>query len=284
MLEIEPIYGDVVDAYFDILGEDVSEDVNRQFYRAYGAISEDDSVMGAMVYELYNVDAENEDVKSRIKLLKADSEEAYEQLHNTYKDEGVCGEDITESYYWLEDEDSALSCEAAGFSKMTKENETVTLTLKEASEIPYVAKAKKLPDYIRSINDISREEFRLAVKDVLFSGRKGNVEDLGYLEMDWFENTVSSCVITDKKVSGLFLIREKPSGIIEPLLLVASGPDSNKHMAYMIAYSIKKGLEKYPMATEIEIVRMRKEITALVDKLFPGIKGKDVFYGNRNEA
>lgn len=282
MLDVEAIIDDNIEDYFSLLGKDVSEDMNREFYRAYGAL-EGDAPVGVIVYEICNADKEDEDVKSKIRLLKSDKDDALDLLHQTYKEEGAFGEDVKETSYWLEDEKLAASCEKAGFSKEFKENDTITITLGDAAGIDFVTKMKKVPDYIRSLEDISSEQYRMAIKDSLFSGRKGLVEDLGYLKKEWFENTVSACVITDDKVSGLFLIRITPSGIIEPVLLEASGPDSSKHMAFMIAFSIKKGMEKYPLASTIRIGRERKEIFALVDKLFPGVKGSDAFYGSRKE-
>ncbi len=282
MLDVEVIFDDNMEKYMGLLGEDISEDMKREFYRAYGVVG-DDSAEGVIVYELCNFDNEDEDTKSRIRWLKSDNDEALDLLHKTYKEEGVFGEEIKESSYWLSEEKSAASCERAGFSKEVKEDETVTMTLEDALEIPYVAKAKKLPEYICGIDKLSVEQFRTAIKDALFSGKKGALEDIGYLQKEWFENSVSACTITDNKVNGLFLIRKTASGIMEPVLLEASGPDSERHLAWMIAYAIKKGQELYPPETTIRIRRSRKEITALVGKLFPKVKGKEAFFGTRKE-
>ncbi len=283
MPEIETILEYNMEKYAPLMGEDMVQDVHREFYRAYGASDGEENAVGVMVYEICGADNEDEDIKSKIRLLTSESDEALDLFHEMYREEGVYGEDIRESSYWLEEEKCASSCKRAGFSKEQKENETVMTTLAKASEIPYVVKTKKLPPYIQSIDSLSPEMFRQAIKDALFSGRKGVVEDLGYLEKEWFENTVSACTITDNKVSGLFLIRVTGSGIIEPVLLFASGPESRQHLALMIAYSIKKGVEKYPPDSQIRINRARKEIRDLVDKLFPGIKGNDAFYGIRKE-
>lgn len=283
MMVIETIIENNIEKYASLMGEDIKEDLRREFFRAYGAVDDGNNAVGVMVYELCNADNEDEDNKSKIRLLESESDEALDMLHEAYQDEGVYGDDIQETSYWLEKEKTASSCERAGFSKDEKENTTVITTLKEASEIPYVVKTKKLPDYIRSIEDITPAMFHQAVRDFMFIGKTGLVEDLGYLEKEWFENTVSACTITDNKVSGLFLIRVTKSGIIEPVLLTASGPDTSQHLALMIAYAIKKGQEKYPLTAKIRINRARKEITALVAKLFPGIKGNKAFFGTREE-
>ncbi len=284
MLDIETILEYNMEKYGPFLGEDMIQDVHREFYRAYGASDGEENAVGVMVYEICDADNEEEDTKSRIRLLTSENDEALDLLQEMYREEGVYGEDIRESSYWLEEEKCAFSCERAGFSKERKESETVITTLAKASEIPFVVKLKKFPPYIRSIDSLSPEMFHQAVKDALFSGRKGLLEDLGYLEKEWFENTVSACTITDDKVSGLFLIRVTKSGIIEPVLLVASGPDSRQNLALMIAYAVKKGIERYPQTSQIRINRARKEITALVDKLFPGIKGNEAFFGIRKEG
>ncbi len=283
MLDTETILEYNLEDYNDILGEDFKEDIFREFYRAYGVVDENQKAVGAMVYELCDAEDEDKNTKSRIRLLKAESDEALDALQNIYKDEGVYGNQITASSYWLEDEKSALSCERAKFSKEQKEDETVFITLQDAAKISYVARKKKIPDYILSIGDISKERFRQAIMDTLFSGRKGIVEDLAYLKKEWYENTISTCTITDDKVSGMFLMRIMSSGIIEPVLLVAWGPDSSKHLADMIAYSIQKASEIYPLTTKIKLSRARSEITALVNKLLPDVKGNSAFFGSRKE-
>ena len=283
MQDIQELCEDNFEIYDAYLGKDCAEDMRREFFRGYGACREDGTPAGAMVYELIDAEKEDEPVKSRIRFLQADSEELLDDMQKQYLEEGISEEEISESFYWLEGERSAASCEKAGFSKERRESDCVCMTLKEAAEIPFFAKIKKLPGFICSLDKLTSIQYRLAIKNCLFKEKKGLLEDLGYLQQDWFETTVSACTITDDEASGLFLIRARASGILEPVLLTASGPDFQKHLAMMIAYAIKKGLETYPPETEIRIFRSRAETAALVKKLLPGRKGVELFFGNRKE-
>ncbi len=283
MTDIQDLCEDNFETFDPYLGKELAEDMRREFFRGYGVQGEDGTPTGVMVWELLNSEKEDEDVKSRIWYLQAESEDAFNTMQERYLEEGVSEEEIRESFYWLEDEKSALSCEKAGFSKEIRESEYITLTLSDASKIPFFAKIKKIPDFICSLEELTPIQYRLAVKNCLFSEKKGLLEDLGYLHMDWFETVVSACTVTDDEISGVFLIRARASGVLEPVLLTASGPDFQKHLAMMIAYAIQKGMEKYPPETVIRISRSRKETAALIKKLLPGLKGEELFFGNRTE-
>ncbi len=283
MPDIQELCEDNLETFDPYLGKDLAEDMRREFFRGYGMQGEDGTPTGVMVWELLNSEKDDEEVKSRIRYLQAESGDSLDFMQERYQEEGVSEEEIKESFYWLEDEKSASSCEKAGFSKERKESECITLSLSDASKIPFFAKLKKIPDFICSLETLTPIQYRLAVKNCLFNEKKGLLEDLGYLQKDFFDTTVSACTITDDEASGLFLIRARASGILEPVLLTASGPDFQKHLAMMIAYAIKKGAEKYPPETVIRISRSRKETAALVKKLLPGLKGEDLFFGNRTE-
>ena len=171
MLDVEVIFDDNMEKYMGLLGEDISEDMKREFYRAYGVVG-DDSAEGVIVYELCNFDNEDEDTKSRIRWLKSDNDEALDLLHKTYKEEGVFGEEIKESSYWLSEEKSAASCERAGFSKEVKEDETVTMTLEDALEISYVAKAKSFRSTFAVLISFLSSSFAQLSKMLFLAGKK----------------------------------------------------------------------------------------------------------------
>ncbi len=283
MLRIEEIGQENMGTYAAFMGEDLSEDMQRAFYRGYGVVDEERAPQGIMVYELLNAEQTDGYIMGRILMLKANSREAYALIHSKYSEEAVDDEEICESFYWLEDESSADSCEKAGFSKELKEDEYVSLTLKEASENPMLSRIRKLPGYIRSLKDISSSQYRLAIRNCLFKGVKGELEDLGYLKQEWFDNDISACTITDNEVSGLFLIRTTASGIVEPVLLHADGPDSERNLAMMTVYSIRQAMETRKPESVIRVRRSKQATVTLVDRLFPGLKGKKLFFGVRKE-
>ncbi len=283
MLDIEELNEDNIAVYASLMGEDISADMGREFYRGYGVVDDNGSPVGAMVYELINAEKADENVKSRILQLKAENDEIFDIMQKKYKEEGVEEEDITQSFYWLKEERSAASCEKAGFTKELKESEFLTLTVQQATGIPYFSKIKRFPDYICSLKEVTPSQYRLAIKNCLFRGAKGILEDLGYLRQEWFDNVLSVCTITDDEISGLFLVRTTATGIIEPVFLHAVGPDSQKHMAMMIAYSVDQAMHRRKPDSVIRIRRSREATMALVSRLFPGLKGEEIFFGNRQE-
>lgn len=275
---------DNLEEFSSYIGADLADDMQRSFYRGYGVKEEDGSVRGAMLYELLGMDHDDEDVKSVIRFLKAESAEAYDMIHQIYRSEGVLNDEIAETSYRFEEEEPAESCAKHGFSKEQKESPFLRLTLQEAANTDLVNKMKKIPDYIVSLEELSMIQFRTAIRNCLLNGQKGLLEDLGYLSMGWFDICVSACTITDDEVKGLFLVRVTPSGIITPVMLYATGQDFKMNLARMIGYSIQKGAEIYLPETEILIDCQRKPTEALTKKLLPGAKTKTAFYGSRKEA
>jgi hypothetical protein len=274
---------DNLEEFEDLLGEDMIEDMDRMFYRGYGTRDADGNINGAMIYEVKGLDDDDKDTSSQILFIKAEDEEAYAGLHEIYKEDGVKEDEITDTFYEFEDEGMASSCEKEGFTKGSKESDIVRITLSDASKFDFINKIKKIPDYIVSLSELSVSQFRAAIKNCEFNGQNGILEDLSYLPMGWFDGDLSSCTITDGEVNGVFLIRRTPSGVIIPVLLFATGTDSVKNLALMIAHSVKEAEELFDPDITIEIHRTRKASAALIKKLIPDIKGEVAFFGERIE-
>lgn len=282
-MSVFEISDDNLGEFIDLLGEDMVDDMNRQFYRGYGTRDDDGNINGAMVYEVRGLDDDDLDTVSRMLYFRADSDEACDELDRIYREEGVDDDDITESFYEFEDEEMAGICEKEGYSKDAKESDIVRIKLSDASKLEFVNKVKNLPDYIVRLEKLSLSQYRAGVKNCVFSGQSGILEDLSYLSMDWFDGAISSCTITDDEVNGFFFVRTTPSGIIMPVLLYAYGPDYIKNLALMIARSVKEAENRYPPETEIVICRTRKASAALLKKLMPSVKGERAFFGKRKE-
>ena len=283
-MEVLEISEDNVEELIPLMGEDLAEDIFREFYRGYGAFDEDGNPVGVYIYELLGADNDEEDVRSMLRFIRDDSSEAFGPMDEAYREDGVDEEEIVSTLYQFEDETIAKALEAQGFSRQEGESILLTLQLKDLQDMEILTKVKKIPDYIVGLSEVSVRQYRAAVKNCLFNGVKGIMEDLGYLSMDWFDMEVSSCTITDGEVSGLFLVRAAPSGTISPMLLFAEGTDSVKNLALMIARSVWKAQVKYPPETGIRIYRTRKQSAALTNRLLPDIKGNRAFSGKRKES
>ena len=275
------ITDDNMDSFLPILGEDRFEDLKRIYYRGIGVTDDNSDPVGVMVCELANADNE-EDTRGRICFLKSKGKEIFEAINSYYTDCTVYDEMIAVSEYELSDESEAKELSEAGYSSEKKESDTIIFTLGEVME-SRLGKLKKIPGYINNIGGLSILDFREAVKKILFKGHKGALEGIPYLPMNWFDDKISSCVMSDNLVPGLFLIRRNPSGTLLPVFYSAYGVDANKNLLYMLEYSFQKAVELYPPETRVLINRHNASTHALVDKLFPGHMGDQVFCGMRKE-
>ncbi len=280
-MEIYEISSDNADDFLPVIGVDVADDMKRVFYRGIGVKDDKNDPVGALIFELKDSESDK-DTRSSIILAKGNDNEVATVLHQYYKDESVYNEDIMESFYEFIDESAADMCVAGGFSKDSKESDVIKLTLEQMSQHD-LAKKRKTPDFINSISSLSVMQYRSAIKDCLFKGQRGILEDLAYLPMTWFDRELSSCSVSDGNVDGLFLIRATPSGYLVPVFYYAYGQDYVKNLVYMLCYSLGKALENYPPDTEIWVQRSKKATRDLMGRIVPGMKGLQVFYGNRKE-
>ena len=252
-MDIIGISEDNLEEFQSLLGEDLSEDVKRIYYNGIGVTDEDGQAVGAFVYELLDAESED-DTRSRICMVKAGNEEIADSLKDYYTNTSVREDEVAESFYALAQEAEAKTLEESGFSLEKKEDDTLSITLAELGETA-IGKPKKLPDYVTNLEAISVLQFRDAVKQILFKGHTGIMEDIPFLPKTWFDNSISSCVNSDGTVTGLFLIRRTPSGLLIPALLFAYGPDSKKDLLQMLRYSLQNAMQFYPPETVVKIYR-----------------------------
>ena len=280
-MEIIDISEENVDTFLPFLGEDLSEDMKRVYFNGIGALDEGGRAAGAFVYELLNAESE-EDTRGRICLLKAENKEIADGLKDCYSQTSVKENEIVESFFVLESEDDAKSLAESGFSIEKKEADTIVVTLEELGKT-ILGKKKKIPACVANIEDLSVLQFRDAVKQILFKGHKGLLEDIPFLPKSWFDNKVSACVRSGEKIPGLFLLRRTPSGTLIPVLLFAYGPEFQKNLMYMIRYSVQAAEQHYPPETTIQIDRKNAVTKGLTDQLLPGKTGEEIFFGTRRE-
>lgn len=265
----------------ELIGDDISEDVKRIYFNALGAVDDNGEPVGAFVYELLDSESE-EDTRSRICLMKSEDKEILDILEQYYTNNSVANDETVQSFYEFDDEEDARTLADKGFSLDKKEGDYLCVTLRELAESGIVNK-KKVPDHIGKIEDISILQYRDAVKQILFKGHKGILEDIPFLPKNWFDNAVSACVTSGGKNPGLFLIRRTPSGVLIPVLFFAYGPESRTDLLYMMRYSLLQALRIYPPETIVKISRKSDAARALTGKILPGKLGADIYYGERKE-
>ncbi len=263
----------------DFLGEDLVTDMSRNFFRGLAAVDDGGACHGTLVYELLDVDSD-EDTKSRIRLLIGD-DEVKGQLQEEYRN-NVSEDDVAKSFFETSESEVANFFEKIGFSKSSAESRSLTCTVSELTKLP-INRNAKIPDYVTALSDVSVIQYRNFVKRVLIKGNKGAVEDLAYLPLNWFDRDLSSCTISDDKIDGILLVRKTPSGELHPMLYTAFGPDYVKNLGYMLVNTVNYALENFPPDAKVVIYRHNKEILTLTHKLLAGYKGEEVFMGIRDE-
>lgn len=267
--------------YSSFLDNDMKEQLGREFFRGIGVRDEDGNPAGVMVYELKNLYNEK-DTTSRIRHISAVDEEAENVMLNEYAGR-VRKDQVIESFYESPDKTMAQYLESNGFSMQVSEGLDLVVKIEEIKKIPRILKGKKIPPYIKSISEASILQYRAFVKECLFKGYTGLMDDLAFIPKTWFETEVSACVVTDEKLKGCLLIKKSSSGLLFTMLFTAFGPDYRKNLGLMMAYSAQMIVENYADDAEVVIRRHSPDVRRLTDKFFAESKGDEVFSGTRTE-
>ena len=109
------------------------------------------------------------------------------------------------------------------------------------------------------------------------------MEDILFLPKGWFDNEISSCVVTDSKVTGLLLLHKNEEEELYVDLLFSVGAEYKIDIVNLIRFSVSKAMEKYGPDTKVIIRRHSAETEALAKTLFPEKEGEKVVLGERRE-
>ena len=274
---------DNIESFRDLLGEDVAENIGREYFYALAADNPLGDSETAVVWRLKNADGLG-NTEAEITFFSVADEEEGEEILQDYT-EKISEDDVVRSYFEFDEvtEEMRSQLTEAGFEINDCESRDLYGTLEALANIKALSK-KKVPPYIAPLSSIQPLQFMQGVTNCMFFGRVGLEEDLAMLPMDWYEQDVSCCMITDGKINGFFLIHLKPSGILMPVLLYASGIDANKNMLEMLRFSLHAAIERYSADTRVLICRHDDKTRALSAYLFPQEKGKMIVGGERAEG
>ncbi len=280
-MNIIDITEDNIDEYTGYIDPDMEENIGRDYFRGLLVLDEkDEQPVAALIWEYINLEEEDEDTESRIVWIRMDNKAAGEILMDAYTRE-TANEDVKRSFYKLpvklKNEFSLL--ENAGFSAKETENTVINVTLSELSKLPMVKGSA--PEYIMPINEVAISQFRKGIAKCAADKRKGILDDLEFLPMNWFDMDVSCCVNINDKVSGFLLVNKTASEKIIVDLFFAYEPDAGSNLLHMMNYSVNTALAKYPGDTIVKLHIHNEMSTALVKKLFPNKKGKPCMVGER---
>ncbi len=281
-MEVVHITESNADDFSAYIDEDMLDNLDRTFFRAIGALDDDGSPVGAMVFELKNSESED-DTKSRIRAMKVENDDVRDIIMSEYKSM-VNEEEVVESFYEMPDEVASHRLEGSGFSLEVSEGLDLVVSMEDVKKVADSIRLSKFPPYITSLSGVTVMQYRSFIKNCLFKGRYGLLEDLAYLPKNWFEQEISACALTDEDVCGMLLLKKAPSGMLFALLYTAFGPDYQKNLGLMMAYAAKKVVELYPEDTRLVIRRHNEMVKKLTDRFFSNCRGEQVYNGKREEV
>lgn len=277
-MEIMELNEEIVFLFRDVIGSDLAESIGREFFRGIVAVDDENRPCGSMVWEYKNME-ENKSTESEIFLINSDGG-VIPPLLNAY-DEQISYSEVGKSFFEIPSlPDEVLeSLREYGFE--IKKTESRDLTVTVADLVPLLAPRRKVPDNLMPLGEVKELQFMQGVSTCLFRGAKGIVEDLEYMDKEWFDATISSCVINDGKVSGMLLVHAFPSGTLMPMLFYATGPDSRMNLMNLIIQSSRSAFAKCPKDTKVIVRRHNEIVTGLARKFFAGKTGEQVLRGEK---
>ena len=268
---------DNLDEFRDILPVDALYDIPRPWYR--GLIEGDGTDPSYLVYEVKDADTEKTG-SSEIRWI-ALADDARKLLDEYTNEAGIAGI-ATSTVEAVPSKVIQAALSEAGFETVERESDTIEISVGDLAKHPFAS--RKTPDYVMALMDINERQFKRGIGNCMIHNRKGLLHDLAFLPMEWFEQDVSSVVLTDNRVSGVLLIHQLASKRLSVDLLFSSSGDAKIDIIRMIARSIRAATEKYPKDTPVLIRRHDKNVSALTGRLFPNVKGDKILYGERKEV
>ena len=270
--------------YASYMGEDMAENLGREFYRGFVVKSDEDGSFAAgVVWEYRNV-GDEESTESVIKWIRIADADAAEPLFQAYS-EKIREYPVVRSRFVIPVKDGKTEREAlkkAGFTAKLTEGDSIIVSLAELLKMP-LAKKRKLPEQIGTINELTLRSFKRGITKCVMAGKKGLCEDLIYLPMSWFEADVSCFAKKEDLICGYLLFHKLPSGMISIQLMVALGEDYQQNLIGMMRKFIFAMEENYPTDTKILLNRHNQASLQLTEKLLPRGFGIPVYAGEREE-
>ena len=273
---------DNAEDYEDFLDDAVMADIGREYHQ--GLIIENsagDGVRASVFWELKNVEIEDADTTSEILDLFSSDSDACGEVLRAFDEKGIAS-GARRSYFELSELDPIQreSLENDGFKLKKTESRDICIGVRELAKLPFIR--IKTPDYIKSLSEVTDRQFKTGVMTSVLHGRYGLLDDLPFLPLRWFDTKLSSCVVTDGVINGLLLVRRIREGLYMVELLFAMQPDANINLLNLIRYSVCAAIKNLSPDDKVILRRHSSSAEALIKKLFPGMKGSEVYRGEKH--
>ncbi len=267
----------------DLVSEDILENLKNDTCTGLLSVNRKEEPEGVLIFAWKNRSSADP-IRSEILLFSAETSEAGKELLQHYT-EMIRNKDCFCSDFEFKTVSAAeeAALKDAGFQMTKQESRDLTISVSNLIQLKKLI-TKKPPRHIASLENTMWLEVYQGLANCMFHGFKGIVDNISEMPLDWYEKKLSCCAEADERINGLFLIHQLPSGILMPVMLACIGPDYQKDLMYMISTAARSALELYPPETRILIRRHRENIVLLTKKLFPGVTGETIIYGERKEV
>ena len=119
--------------------------------------------------------------------------------------------------------------------------------------------------------DLTLQDLEAAVRRCLKKHRCDTCEgDLLKTDPAWFDLQISSCVIRDGEVSGLFLIHKEEDGSLWPEYLFDCAKQPAPGLVKMMEKSAALAIKNYPPETKVVLRIKTAEVRELAEMMLPG--------------
>ena len=272
------------DEYTKLVGQDIAENIRRQYYQ--GLVYKESpkkKPSAAIVWETLNSESRRRDTFSRLVYFDAPDKDIADELLEEYGN--IAREDnVKTTVFEMEDlsDDIKQSLRDGGFKIQEKEATDLLFTIGDALANQKVDFSRNTKNII-PVSEISEVQFKQWTKYCLYYDECGINDDLENLPKSWYDEDISCCAVLDDKILGMLLVHVFPNGAITPVLLFSTGKNSTAIVLNMIRFFIKEAEKKYPKNTKIVVTRRRDLTRKLMDSLFPKKHGDTVLAGERKE-
>lgn len=258
--------------------EEFFSELKRRFYSGIAYPNEEKGYASSLIWHCNNLENTHMDLTAEITWFDVTKEAAGKELIGELFRRMRAGK-ISNVYF---EADSLKTAELsvlreAGFELAAAESRDLIVSIDELSFMN--SRTKKLPSYIRNLEEIDDSLFEMAVLESAFHGHYGLLEDITVLPKRRYEQKLSSCVLTDGRVTGLLLVRRIREGRFIVELLYAQQPDRGANLLHMVMHSIRAAYSILSKDDKVILCRHNDDSTVLVNKLFPDKKGPVVTKG-----
>lgn len=273
------------DLYKGILDADAAEHIGRSHYRALALHEEEDREPNAwLIWKLlHNGDRKSEEAEL-LWFFAKDVESGKAILEEYEKRAAETEVIVTRFEFPAGQKDTELATlREMGYETREAESRDLVITVADLDALPITDRTTAASN-LMSIGELTFNQFRKGVRNCLFRGKAGILEDLDEIPINWFEPDVSGCVQIDGNVCGFLLVHKQPSNRLDAELLFAAEPASRQDMIGMIRFSMLKAIENYSGDTQVLIRRCNDATRALTSKIFPEKKGTHVIIGEKQKG